>query len=167
MGTEIERKYLVKAAEWRSHLQKLQQEFPELGEQYCQGYIPTINRTTVRLRIIGSQGYITIKSPTKGYTRSEFEYPIPLEDARQMLKTLCVKPLIEKTRYKIKHGNLIWEIDEFVGENKGLIIAEVELENEAQKIELPHWIDKEVRDKKYFNSSLVKYPYSQWKENNL
>lgn len=164
MGTEIERKYLVKPTEWRSHIQKLQREFPEIGEQYCQGYIPTQNRTTVRLRVIGNQGYLTIKSPTQGYTRSEFEYLIPVTDAQQMLQTLCAKPLIEKTRYKINFGNKIWEVDEFTGENKGLIIAEVELESEAQEIDIPYWIDREVRDKKYFNSSLVKYPYSKWQE---
>ena len=164
MGTEIERKYLVKKAAWRSYLQQLQQTSPDIGEKYCQGYIPTNNGTTVRLRIVGNQGYLTIKSKTQGYTRSEYEYSIPLEDAEQMLATLCLKPSIEKIRYKLKHGNLVWEVDDFLGENQGLIIAEVELENENQSIDLPDWIDREVNDKKYFNSSLIKYPYSQWKD---
>jgi len=162
MGTEIERKYLVKGTEWRSHIEKLQKKFPDIGKKYCQGYIPTSNETTVRLRTVGEQGYLTIKSKTTGYTRSEFEYPIPIEDAQQMLNDLCSKPLIKKIRYKINHSNLIWEVDEFFGENEGLIIAEVELENEDQQIDIPHWIDREVNDKKYFNSSLIKHPYSQW-----
>lgn len=166
MGTEIERKYLVKKEEWRSHLKQLQQDFPDIGQKYCQGYIPTNNRTTVRLRTIGTQAYITIKSEVVGYTRSEFEYPIPLQDAEQMLATLCLKPLIEKIRYKVTHDDLVWEVDDFLGENKGLIIAEVELTDENQNINLPHWIDREVKDKKYFNSSLVNHPYSKWEKNN-
>lgn len=164
MGQEIERKYLVKQAEWRSHKKKLQQQYPGIGEKYCQGYIPTSNQTTVRLRIIGKRAYLTIKSKTTGYTRSEFEYPVPVEDAEQMLQTLCLQPLIEKIRYKINYHDLVWEVDEFWGENQGLIIAEVELENEEQQINIPQWIDKEVNDPKYFNSSLIKYPYSQWKQ---
>ena len=145
MGTEIERKYLVKPAEWRSHKAKLLQQFPEIGKKYCQGYIPTSNETTVRLRIVGSQGYLTIKSKTKGYTRSEFEYPIPIKDAQEMLETLCLEPLIEKIRYKVKYGDLIWEVDEFFKENEGLIIAEIELQNESQSIDIPNWIDREVK----------------------
>lgn len=166
MGTEIERKYLVKETEWRSHLQNLKQQFPNLGEKYCQGYIPTNNKTTVRLRIIGDQGYLTIKSETTGCTRSEFEYPIPVKDAEQILATLCLKPLIEKTRYKINYHDLVWEVDEFSGENIGLIIAEIELENENQQIDLPHWIEREVKEAKYFNSNLIKHPYCKWQKDN-
>ena len=162
MGTEIERKYLVKKAEWRSY--KNLQISPDLGEKYCQGYIPTNNGTTVRLRIVGDRGYMTLKSKTMGNTRSEFEYPIPAEDAREMLTTFCDKPLIEKVRYKINFSNLIWEVDEFSGDNQGLIIAEVELKSEDQKIDIPDWIEREVNDKKYYNSYLVKYPYSQWED---
>ena len=165
MGTEIERKYLVKKAEWRSHKKQLQNQ-PNLGKEYCQGYITTENGTTVRIRIIGDTGYITLKSKAIGHTRSEFEYPIPVKDAREMLEAFCDKPLIEKIRYKINFDNLIWEVDEFLGENEGLIIAEVELESEQQQIDIPHWIEREVNDKKYFNSYLVKHPYSQWKEGN-
>lgn len=163
MGIEIERKYLVKQEEWRSHLPELLKKSPEIGAKYFQGYIPTNNETTVRLRIVGSQGYLTIKSKAQGYIRSEFEYSIPVEDAQQMLETLCLKPLIEKIRYKINYGNLVWEVDDFLGENKGLIIAEVELENENQAIDIPPWIDREVNEHKYFNSSLIKHPYSKWK----
>lgn len=153
MAQEIERKYLVKGNKWRS-LAK--------GKMYCQGYIPTVGNQTVRVRIIGDRAYLTIKSENKGRTRAEFEYPIPLEDAQEMLNTLCDRPLIEKTRYKIPHGDLIWEVDEFAGENQGLIIAEVELNSETQEIELPDWIDREVSDPKYYNSNLVKHPYSKW-----
>jgi adenylate cyclase len=164
MQTEIERKYLVKKSVWQEHKKLLESQCLDLGVKYCQGYIPTSNDTTVRLRIIGEQGYLTIKSKSVGYTRTEYEYLIPVDDAQEMLNNLCLKPLIEKFRYKINVDNLIWEVDEFLGENAGLIIAEVELENEDQKINLPYWIEREVNDKKYFNSYLVKHPYSQWLE---
>ena len=165
MGTEIERKYLVKQTKWRSHKQLCQRQFPDLGQKYCQGYIPTVNNTTVRVRVVGDRGYLTIKSKVIGHTRAEYEYEIPVAEAQEMLDNLCVKPLIEKFRYRIPSDRLIWEVDEFIGENEGLIIAEVELEHEDQQIELPDWIEKQVNDKKYFNSYLVKHPYSQWRHN--
>lgn len=164
MGIEIERKYLVKKDKWRSHKQQLQNQSSEVGLKYCQGYLPTRDNTTVRVRTVGKQGYLTIKSQVVGYTRSEFEYSIPVEDAKQMLETLCLQPLIEKVRYKINYNELVWEVDEFLGDNEGLIIAEIELQNEAQLIDIPDWIDREVNDKKYFNSNLTKYPYSKWNE---
>ena len=153
MGTEIERKYLVKGTEWK----KLTP-----GKRYCQGYIATVGKQTVRVRIAGEQGYLTIKGASVGSVRSEFEYPIPVEDAEEMLNTLCDRPLIEKIRYKIPYQNFIWEVDEFLGENQGLIIAEVELEREDQVVPFPNWISQQVSDPKYFNSNLVKHPYSQW-----
>ena len=162
MGIEIERKYLVKKDKWRSYKQQFQDRFSAVGVKYCQGYLPTRDNTTVRVRTVGKQGYLTIKSQVVGYTRSEFEYSIPVEDAEQMLENLCFQPAIKKVRYKINYGNSIWEVDEFLGENQGLIIAEVELESEAQSIDIPDWIDREVNDKKYFNSNLIKYPYSKW-----
>jgi adenylate cyclase len=156
MAIEIERKFLVKGEKWRSL---------GIGRVYCQGYITTVNSTTVRVRIVGERGYLTIKGKTNGIARSEFEYLIPLEDAQMMLDTLCDRPLIEKIRYKIQLGDLLWEVDEFLGENEGLIMAEVELNDAEQKIELPDWIEKEVSgDRKYYNSNLAKYPYQQWKE---
>jgi len=164
MGTEIERKYLVNEPAWRSHKELLLAQSPDLGTRYCQGYIPTSNGTTVRLRIAGELGYITIKSKVVRHTRAEYEYPIPANDAQEMLDKLCLKPFIDKYRYKILIDDLVWEVDEFLGENAGLIIAEVELENETQQVDLPDWIDREVNDKKYFNSYLVKNPYSQWKK---
>jgi len=159
MAIEIERKFLVIGDHWRS-LGK--------GEYYKQGYLPTQNQTTVRVRIVGKLGYLTIKGRNKGLVRAEFEYPIPLADAEILLETLCRPPLIEKTRYSVPQGDLIWEIDEFSGENSGLIVAEVELEDENQAITLPDWIGKEVtQDPKYYNSNLVNYPYRCWSNQEL
>ncbi|WP_414548939.1 CYTH domain-containing protein [Anabaena sp. CCY 0017] len=154
MAKEIERKYLLKDDSWR----KLAQ-----GSVYCQGYIATKDKTTVRVRIVGNQGYLTIKGPSVECSRLEFEYPIPVEDAQEMLNTLCQKPFIEKVRYKVEWDGLIWEIDEFDGLNKGLILAEVELSDINQQISLPPWIGEEVsHDPRYFNSYLVTNPFSQW-----
>ena len=164
MAIEIERKYLVKKQEWQLYKEKLRRELGIVGVNYCQGYLPTKNETTVRIRIVGDRGYLTIKSKATGYTRSEFEYPIPVEDARQMLETLCLEPVIIKARYKLEYADLVWEVDEFFGENAGLIIAEVELEKEDSSVSIPDWIDREVNDPKYFNSNLIKYPYSQWRD---
>ena len=157
MAIEIERKFLVKSDEWRAQA---------TGLIYRQGYIPTAptaKATSVRVRVVGDRGYLTIKGATAGTSRAEFEYPIPVEDAIEMLETLCDRPFIEKTRYKIPQGELVWEIDEFEGENQGLIVAEVELSDENQTLELPEWIGEEVsHDSRYFNVNLVKHPFSQW-----
>ncbi|MGJ5630903.1 CYTH domain-containing protein [Nostoc sp. CALU 1950] len=154
MAKEIERKYLVRGNSWRGLAE---------GIVYRQGYIATQDKGTVRIRIVGEKSYLTIKGPNIKYSRLEFEYPIPLEDAQEMLETLCERPFIEKIRYKIELGGLIWEIDEFDGVNKGLILAEVELSDENQQFELPTWIGEEVSDDfRYFNSNLVKHPFSQW-----
>jgi CYTH domain-containing protein len=156
MGTEIERKFLVIGDEWRSHA---------VGKRYRQGYIPTDGATTVRVRTVGDQAFLTIKSPTQGLSRSEFEYPIPLADAETMLDTLCRRPLIEKTRFVLLDGELTWEIDEFYGDNQGLILAEVELQSEDQPINLPPWVGREVsHDARYFNSNLSRHPMSQWQD---
>jgi adenylate cyclase len=155
MGIEIERKFLVKRDQWRS-----------LGEGvlYRQGYLSLEKERVVRIRIINHQGYITIKSTSKGASRAEFEYSIPYHDAEYMLKHLCERPLIEKKRYRIKNGELTWEIDEFLNENQGLILAEVELQSEDQDIEFPAWIGQEVTgDPKYYNSNLVRKPFKKWK----
>ena len=108
-------------------------------------------------------GFITIKGMSVGATRSEYEYEIPLADANEMLDRLCERPLIEKTRYRVSHEGLAWEIDEFEGDNRGLIIAEVELKDETQSVTLPGWIGQEVTgDHRYFNANLVANPFSQW-----
>jgi CYTH domain-containing protein len=154
MAIEIERKFLVNGEKWRSLAS---------GIPYRQGYICTQKEAVVRVRIVGDRGYLTIKGLSRGNSRAEFEYPIPLSDAQTMLQTMCEPPLIEKTRYLIKHRELIWEVDEFWGENAGLIIAEVELTSENQVIDLPEWVGREVsHDPRYFNSNLIKYPFSQW-----
>ncbi len=117
----------------------------------------------MRVRRAGDRGYITIKGPTVGLARAEFEYEIPVEDADEMLTTLCDRPLIEKRRYRIPVGEVTWEIDEFYGENQGLILAEVELTTADQPLDAPSWIGPEVsQDPRYFNSNLAERPYSRW-----
>ena len=155
MAREIERKFLVIGDRWRSLAP---------GKAYRQGYIATAQpNRSVRVRIAGEKGYLTVKGPTYGLTRAEFEYEIPLQDAQEMLETLCDRPLIEKIRYCLPIGKVVWEIDEFLGENAGLIVAEVELASENQLFERPDWLGKEVSSQsKYYNASLVNYPYSQW-----
>lgn len=156
MPNEIERKFLVKGEQWRSL---------SAGTVYRQGYIATKKGTTVRVRLVGNQGYLTIKGITQGISRAEYEYLIPAAEAQEMLNTLCEPPLIEKTRYKIAIAGLIWEVDEFAGENQGLIVAEVELTDANQIIELPDWIGKEVSDDlRYYNVNLTQHPYSKWSE---
>ncbi len=154
MGTEIERKYLVKNTDW--------QELAK-GTVYRQGYLSTVKERTVRVRTIDDNGYLTVKGITVGATRAEYEYEIPAEDANSMLDDLCERPIIEKKRYVIDYEGLTWEVDEFNGENQGLIVAEVELSDENQSIALPDWIGEEVTgDPKYFNSNLIKHPYNKW-----
>jgi len=154
MGKEIERKYLTSGDQWR----KLAK-----GTSYRQGYLSTVKERTVRVRTIDDKGYLTIKGITVGASRAEYEYDIPASDANEMLTNLCEKPLVEKNRYKIKVDGLTWEIDEFLGDNLGLIVAEVELTAEDQKFEKPAWIGQEVTgDPKYFNSNLTKNPYTKW-----
>lgn len=154
MAKEIERKFLVAGEAWRSLAE---------GRYYCQGYIPTQGNQTVRVRIVGEQGYLALKGPTSGMSRSEFEYAIPLADAQAILAELCRRPAIEKHRYRIPIGAVIWEVDEFLGENQGLILAEVELTHESQTVELPTWIGQEVTgDARYYNSNLVRNPFKGW-----
>ncbi len=156
MGTEIERKFLLRDSSWRGLAP---------GVAYCQGYIPTQDRRTVRVRLAGETGYLTLKGPVQSLTRSEFEYEIPAAEARQILQTLCDRPLIEKIRYKIPHAGHLWELDEFLGENQGLVLAEVELSSEAETVVLPDWVGMEVTgDRRYYNSALVTHPFSQWRD---
>jgi CYTH domain-containing protein len=153
MPQEIERKFLVTGDGWRAL---------GVGAIYRQGYISTGART-VRVRVVGDRGYLTIKGPTDGISRSEFEYAIPIEEALEMLQTLCELPLIAKTRYQVPWAGLVWEIDEFEGENQGLIIAEVELSEPNQAIDFPEWIGEEVsHDPRYYNSNLAKVPFTHW-----
>lgn len=154
MGLEIERKFLLKNEDWRSEIQE--------STTIKQGYLNTHIERTVRVRVKGNKGFLTIKGKTENVSRKEFEYEIPVEEAIAMI-ALCEQPVIEKTRNIIKQNGFTWEIDEFDGENKGLIVAEVELENEGQIIQLPNWIDEEVsNDPKYYNSSLLARPFKNW-----
>lgn len=154
MATEIERKYLVVDDAWRSLA---------AGTVFRQGYLSTVKERTVRIRVVGDRGYLTVKGLTVGAVRSEFEYEIPIADAEQMLNELCEQPLIEKTRYVIELNGLTWEIDRFSGVNEGLVVAEVELEDEDQPIALPEWIGEEVtHDARYFNANLISHPFSEW-----
>ncbi len=157
MAMEIERKFLVKNNEWQKE---------SAWKNYRQGYFPVTGRAiTLRVRTCGEKAFITIKGEPRGFSRPEFEYEIPVKDANIMLDTLCLTPLIEKTRYLVNVNGLVWELDVFHGENEGLIIAEVELESETQYIALPDWIKREVTgDLKYYNSTLVRYPFSKWNE---
>jgi CYTH domain-containing protein len=153
MALEIERKFLVASNAWRPLA---------TSEAFVQGYLSSSPDRTIRIRIRGDAAFLTIKGKSVGLTRSEFEYPIPLADARAMLQ-LCERPLIEKTRHRVTHAGRLWEIDEFGGENAGLIIAEVELESEHASVDLPPWIGREVSgDPRYFNSNLVKHPFRSW-----
>lgn len=154
MAIEIERKFLVRDNTWRQLA---------TGIVYRQGYIASGVSCTVRVRVAGDQGYLTLKGATQGISRAEYEYAIPLKDATELLDTLCQHPLIEKTRYRVPWQDVVWEIDEFSGENQGLIVAEVELTNPQQQLTLPDWIGEEVSDDpRYFNSSLAKHPFSRW-----
>jgi CYTH domain-containing protein len=152
MATEIERKFRVKEGTWRN----------EKGTEYRQGYLNSAKERIVRVRTIDDKGYLTIKGLTVGASRMEFEYEIPHQDA-EILLVICEKPLIEKIRYTVKKEGFVWEIDEFLGENRGLIVAEVELESEDQQFPRPDWVGEEVTgDPRYFNSNLITNPYSEW-----
>jgi len=153
MALEIERKFLVKENDWRNGQ----------GTMYRQGYLNSDENRNVRVRVIDDKGYLTVKGISKGATRVEYEYEIPKAEAGAMLDNLCEKPLITKKRYKIEFKGFVWEVDEFLGENQGLIIAELELETEDQVFFKPEWIGEEVTgDPKYFNSNLIRRPYSKW-----
>ena len=152
MGTEIERKFLVTGSAWRN----------SEPVYFCQGYLNRDKHRTVRVRIAGDRGVLTIKGLTTGASRPEFEYAIPVDDAKEML-ALCDGPVVEKNRRVVQHAGLTWEVDEFLGDNKGLIVAEVELDSEDQTIDVPNWVGAEVTaDSRYFNSNLATTPYKLW-----
>jgi len=155
MATEIERKFLVKNMSW--------QEFSDKGTRYSQGYLVGSKFASVRVRIQGDKAFINIKSATIDITRQEFEYEIPLDEAKEMLETLCEKPLIEKTRYLLKNENHLWEIDVFSGDNDGLIVAEIELSDKDEVFAKPGWLGEEVSDdQRYYNVCLVTHPFKNW-----
>ncbi len=157
MAKEIERKFLIKNENWKKYVTK--------KIKIKQGYIINNKKQTIRIRITNNNSFLTIKGPSdkKGISRNEFEFPIPQKDALEIFKEFCLPGKINKTRNEIKQGKHKWEIDVFEGENKGLVVAEIELSSENEKVENPDWIGKEVtKFKKYTNARLSKKPYSKW-----
>ncbi len=153
MAAEIERKFLLADDSWRDGTP---------GVRIAQGYLSQDPDRTVRVRIAGENAWLTIKGRTAGITRAEFEYEIPLADAQTLLE-LCPPSVIDKTRHRVPYGRHVWEIDVFHGENEGLIVAEVELADEAIQPEIPPWIGREVSsDARYFNSCLATAPFKKW-----
>jgi adenylate cyclase len=156
MGIEIERKFLVDMA-------KLQALGP--GTSVVQGYLCSAKERTVRVRLVGDEARLTVKGETDGISRKEYEYPIPADEAREMLEGLCERPFIDKTRHLVVYGGRTWEVDVFHGINEGLVVAEIELEAVDASVELPFWVTQEVSDDhRYSNSSLAKRPGTTWKE---
>jgi adenylate cyclase len=153
MAAEIERKYRVNGDTWRASGEAV---------RITQGYLSQDPERTVRVRIAGERAWLTIKGRNQGITRSEYEYEVPLADARKLLE-LCLPGVIDKTRHRVSHAGHVWEVDVFHGENAGLVVAEVELADEADTPELPPWVGAEVSgDPRYFNSCLASVPYSKW-----
>jgi adenylate cyclase len=153
MGTEIERKFLVTSDAWKASASP--------GLRIRQGYLSSDKDRTVRVRIAGDQAFLTVKGLTRGSSRPEFEYPVPVQDGEEMI-AMCERPLLEKTRHRVDHGGLTWEIDVFSGDNTGLILAEVELERADQPVSLPPWAGLEVtNDARYYNVNLAKRPRPQ------
>jgi adenylate cyclase len=153
MGVEIERKFLLAGTSWRA-----------LGQPVLlrQGYLSSDPARVVRVRVEGDLAYMTIKGRSSGATRGEWEYPIPLADANELL-ALCEQPLVEKYRRRIDFAGNVWEVDEFIGANQGLVLAEIELSSEQQQFDKPDWIGEDVTgDKRYYNSNLARHPFSSW-----
>ena len=154
MGVEIERKFLLANEGWRGQ---------GIATRMRQGYLVADPVRTVRVRIEGGRAVLTIKGKSTGAARGEWEYDIPIADATELLDGLCEQPQVEKIRHRIEHAGHTWEVDEFLGLNAGLFVAEIELGAEDEAFEKPDWIGVEVTgDKRYYNSSLIRQPYSQW-----
>ena len=159
MGVEIERKFLIANDAWREQV--------VTSKQMRQGYLSVGQESSVRVRVVGDSARLTIKKRIEGARRLEFEYDIPALDAMAILDEVCERPLIEKTRYIVEHQGMTWEVDEFNGENHGLVLAEVELDREDQVFEKPAWVGRDVTDdSRYYNASLVSYPFRNWQDSN-
>ena len=155
MAIEIERKFLIDPDVWKPE---------DEGISYRQGYLSSEKQRVVRVRVVGTEAFLTVKGISENISRLEFEYPIPRNDAEIILDRLCERPLIEKTRHTQRVGNNLWEIDVFHGENDGLIIAEIELSFEDETFEHPPWLGKDVsEDPRYFNSNLSRNPFKNWR----
>jgi adenylate cyclase len=156
MAHEIEHKFLVRDDSWRKEVYR--------SVPMQQGYLVSDKTCSVRIRIAGATAHLNIKSGTLGVSRSEYEYEIPLADARELLDQLCRQPLLEKTRHCVRYGNHVWEVDVFDGDNAGLVVAEVELETLGEAFERPLWLGEEVsHDPRYYNSQLAMHPYKDWR----
>ncbi|PKO95949.1 MAG: adenylate cyclase [Bacteroidetes bacterium HGW-Bacteroidetes-9] len=156
MALEIEHKFLVRSTDFRNLAKPI---------FYRQGYLVISDTKVVRVRIAGEQGFITIKARVTSLTRKEFEYKIPITDAELMLAEMCVGSVIEKLRYRIDYQGFIWEVDEFLGENEGLIVAEIEVDTEEQEFAKPDWVGLEVTNEpRYLNAYLSEHPYKSWKQ---
>lgn len=156
MGKEIERKYLIDSDKWN----KIDKP---AGAHFRQGYLVTDPNKTIRVRMTDAAGFLTIKGISQGASRLEFEYEIPQAEARELLENFSVSELM-KIRYEIGYKGKTWEVDEFLGDNAGLFVAEIELETENEVVELPEWVTIEVtEDQKYYNSNLTLNPYKNWK----
>jgi len=154
MGREIERKFLVRNDGWRQGTE---------GLRLRQGYLSTDPARVVRVRVAGKKGHLTVKGRSSGAVRAEYEFPIPAAEAEEILDLLCLRPLIEKTRHRVVFAGKLWEVDVFERENRGLVLAEVELGEEGEEVELPPWAGEEVTgDERYENASLVANPYERW-----
>lgn len=157
MGIEIERKFLVANDEWRPLVQR--------SLKCLQGYVGVKGKGSIRVRILGNRGFLTLKGPRIRLSRAEFEYPIPLADAEELLASFCHYDAIAKIRHQVFFEGKMWEIDEFLQQNSGLVLAEVELENENQPLSLPGWVGREVSlDDRYFNANLAKNPFTNWRD---
>lgn len=155
MGVEIERKFLVADDAWRAAATS--------REVLRQGYLANTAKASVRVRRAGDRGWLSAKSMTRGLVRQEYEYEIPLADAERMLDTLCDGPLVEKVRHLVPVGAHVWEIDEFLGDNAGLIVAELELDAPDEAFERPAWLGVEVtQEERYYNFRLAERPFRQW-----
>lgn len=157
MALEVEHKFLLVNDSWRNQV--------DHAVHYKQGYLSGSPLSSVRVRISDSHAWLNIKSATIGTSRQEFEYEIPLADANTILDDLCHKPLVEKMRHFVHHQGHVWEIDEFMGDNAGLIVAEIELSQIGESFAKPAWLGMEVTDDlRYYNNNLTKNPYKNWNE---
>jgi adenylate cyclase len=161
MGIEIERKFLVTSEGWRDAAHKV--------VPMAQGYLNDLamveggmQKASVRVRTEDDHAFLNLKSRERGHTRQEFNYPIPVVEARELL-ALCVGGLVDKRRHYVQHAGHLWEVDEFLGDNAGLVVAEIELKSADESFEMPPWAGRQVTDSlRYYNLALASRPYSQW-----
>jgi len=155
MPTEIEKKFLLKNDNWRDQVKS--------SRNIRQGYLGSMAKASVRIRLDGDNANINIKSADLAMVRQEYEYPVPVDQALEMLETLCESPQVDKIRHLVDYAGHTWEIDEFFGDNAGLVVAEIELNSEDEDFEIPEWLGEEVTDDgRYYNVNLVQNPYKNW-----